>query len=59
MSVILPTTRNLRTPVRHPQKHPDAAFGLWAAIILTGLAIVAIWSGVTPTVDPTAFPLPQ
>jgi hypothetical protein len=59
MSVILPTTPNLRTPIRDRQNHPDAAFGLCAAIILIGLAIVAIWSGVMPTVDPTAFPFPR
>jgi hypothetical protein len=34
----------------------DIAFGVWASIVLTGLAIVAIALGVAPVVDPTIFP---
>jgi hypothetical protein len=31
----------------------DIGFGVWASVILIGLAIVSITSGVAPVVDPT------
>ena len=33
----------------------DIAFGVWAAVILTGLAIASIAAGVAPVVDPGIF----
>jgi hypothetical protein len=44
--------------VRALEKPSHIGFGVGVAIVLTLLAILSIATGVTPTVDPTVFPLP-
>jgi hypothetical protein len=34
----------------------DIAFGVWASVVLIGLAIVSVALGSAPVVDPTALP---
>jgi hypothetical protein len=40
------------------QNSSEIDFGIWASIVLIGLAIVSVASGVAPVVDPTIFPAP-
>jgi hypothetical protein len=40
------------------QNLSEIGFGVWASIILIGLAIVSVALGVAPVVDPTIFPAP-
>jgi hypothetical protein len=49
------------TPYRHVPNRRfslDVGFGVWALIVLTGLAIVSIALGVAPVVDPVIFTAP-
>jgi hypothetical protein len=52
------TSRYRRIPMRDRRGSSDIAFVVWAPVILIGLAIVSIASGVAPVVDPTVFPVP-
>jgi hypothetical protein len=39
------------------KKRTNITFGVWAAIILVGLALLSIASGVAPLSEPAIFPL--
>jgi hypothetical protein len=40
------------------QNSSEIAFGVWASIVVIGLAIVSVALGVAPIVDQTIFPAP-
>jgi hypothetical protein len=44
--------------VQDRKNSSEIDFGVWASIVLIGLAIVSVASGVVPVVDPTIFPAP-
>jgi hypothetical protein len=47
-----------RVPMQDRQNSFEVDFGVWASIVLIGLAIVSVALGVAPVVDPTIFPAP-
>jgi len=54
----IPATSNPRAPTHERRNPSDLAFAIWAAIVLTGLAIVSVALGVAQGVDPAIFAAP-
>jgi hypothetical protein len=52
MTLFSPTVLYRRIAMRNQRISPDT-FGVWASVILIGLAIVSVILGVAPVVDPT------
>ena len=44
--------------MRDRKKRTNIAFGVWAAIILVGLALLSITLGVAPLAEPAIFNAP-
>ncbi len=58
MTLFSSTILSRRVPMQGRQNSSEIDFGIWASIVLIGLAIVSVASGVAPVVDPTIFPAP-
>ena len=58
MTLFSPTILYRRVPMQDRQNSSEIGFGVWASIVLIGLAIVSVALGVAPVVDPTIFPAP-
>jgi len=58
MTLFSSTILSWRVPMQGRQNSSEIDFGIWASIVLIGLAIVSVASGVAPVVDPTIFPAP-
>ena len=58
MVILSSTTAYSSIPAHDRQNSSDIAFGVWASIILIGLAVVSVALGVAPLVDPPIFAAP-
>jgi hypothetical protein len=58
MTLFSPKVLYRRIAIRDRRISSDTAFGVWASVVLIGLAIVSVTLGVAPVVDPTPFPIP-
>jgi hypothetical protein len=47
-----------RVLIRDRQDSPDINFGVWASVVLLGLAILSIALGIAPVEDPMIFAAP-
>ncbi|HLK83631.1 MAG TPA: hypothetical protein VKT99_19365 [Xanthobacteraceae bacterium] len=57
MTLFSPTVLYPPVATRDRPASADIAFGVWASIILIGLAILSVALGVAPVADPSAFTL--
>jgi hypothetical protein len=58
MTLFSSTILSRRVPMQDRQISSEIDFGVWASIVLIGLAVVSVALGVAPAVDPTIFPAP-
>jgi len=58
MVILSSTAAYSSIPVHDRRNSSDIAFGVWASIVLIGLAIVSIALGVAPVADPLIFATP-
>jgi hypothetical protein len=62
MALFSSKAQSPRVPLHNGRDSPDIAFAAWASIILIGLAILSVVTGIAPVADPAIFiptePLP-
>jgi len=56
MTLFSPTVLYPPIATRDRRISSDITFGVWASVVLIGLAIVSVALGVAPLVDPAMFP---
>jgi hypothetical protein len=56
MTLLSPTLLYPTIAMHARRSSSDIVFGVWASIVLTGLALISVALGIAPVVDPTLFP---
>jgi len=55
MTMFSSTILYQRVPMEDRREASEIAFGVWASIVLAGLAIISIALGMSPAADPAIF----